>query len=223
MFFIITPAAQAANRTALVIGNGSYESASLKNPANDANDIARVLRKLGFDVILKKDIDKKTMLDAFREFGKKLSRSEIGLFYFAGHGMQINGVNYLIPVENNIKEESEVEFEAIDAGRILAKMENAGNPLNIVILDACRNNPFKRSFRTSKKGLAQMDAPLGTVVAYATSPGSVAEDGKGKNGTYTQALLKNLQNPDLDVQKMFNSTGLDVMEKTHKAQVIRCE
>ena len=209
----------ADSRTALVIGNSSYKSAPLQNPVNDASDISSVLRKLGFDVILKKNASKKVMLDAFRQFGRKLAASEIGIFYFAGHGMQINGINYLIPVNNNIQEESEVEFEAIDAGRILNKMENAGNALNIVILDACRNNPFKRSFRTSKKGFAQMDAPLGTVIAYATSPGSVAADGDGRNGTYTESLLKNLQISNLDVQKMFNRIGLDVMKKTNKKQV----
>ncbi|MCK5542693.1 MAG: caspase family protein [Desulfobacterales bacterium] len=155
--------ANAANRIALVIGNSNYKSSPLNNPVNDASDISSVLKRLGFDVILKKNASKKEMLDAFRQFGRKLSASEIGIFYFAGHGMQIDGTNYLIPVNNNIKEESEVEFEAIDAGRILNKMEKAGNPLNIVILDACRDNPFKRSFRTSKKGFAQMDAPLGTV------------------------------------------------------------
>jgi formylglycine-generating enzyme required for sulfatase activity len=219
LFIATAHMALADKRTALVIGNGAYKSSILSNPGNDAADMARVLKQLGFDVILKKDAGKELMLDAFREFGRKLSGSEVGLFYYAGHGMQIKGVNYLIPVNNNIQEESEVEFEAIDVRRILAKMQSAGNPLNIVILDACRDNPFKRSFRASQKGFVQMDAPLGTVIAYATSPGSVAADGKGRNGTYTEALLRNFQNPDLDVQKMFNTTGLDVMKKTDKKQV----
>jgi len=133
--------------------------------------------------------------------------------------MQVKGVNYLIPVRHGIQEESEVEFYAVDAGMILAKMESAGNPLNIVILDACRDNPFKRSFRSSSKGLAKMDAPDGTIIAYATKSGSVAADGKGRNGTYTAALLNNLENSDLDVRDMFNKVGLEVKEKTKGGQI----
>ncbi|SDU57107.1 SUMF1/EgtB/PvdO family nonheme iron enzyme [Desulfobacula phenolica] len=219
LFAANIPMATTGKRTALVIGNGSYRSGPLKNSVNDAVAMARVLKKLGFDVILKTDVPKKVMLKSFREFSRKLLRSEIGLFYFAGHGMQINGINYLIPVHTTIREESEVEFESVAVSRLLAKMKRAGNPLNIVILDACRDNPFKRSFRTFQKGFVQMNAPLGTVIAYATSPGSVAADGDGRNGTYTEALLKNFQNPNLDIQKMFNQTGLDVMKKTNKQQV----
>lgn len=219
LFAADVPMAADRRRTALVIGNGTYRSTPLENSVNDATDMARVLTRIGFDVILKTDAGKKVMVEAFREFGRELSRSEIGLFYFAGHGMQIKGTNYLIPVHTSIREESEVEFEAVHIGRLLAKMERAGNPLNIVILDACRDNPFKRSFRAAQKGFAQMNAPPGTVIAYATSPGSVAADGDGRNGTYTEALLNNFQNPNLDVQKMFNQTGLDVMKKTNTKQV----
>lgn len=217
--FLSVSSAVAANRAALVIGNADYTASPLANPVNDAVDMAALLRKLGFDVILKKNADKSEMVDALRSFARKLSSAEIGLFYYAGHGMQIDGTNYLIPVRCNIREESEVEFEALDAGRVLSKMKRAGNAMNIVILDACRDNPFERSFRTSTKGLAKMDAPPGTVIAYATSPGSVAADGKGRNGTYTAALLKYMQAPHLDVQKMFNSAGLAVMEKTRQKQV----
>jgi hypothetical protein len=185
---------------------------------NDAADMAGVLQTLGFEVILEKDADKNAMVGALRTFHKKLGAAEIGLFYYAGHGMQINGNNYLIPVRHAIAEEFEVESEAISANRILSAMESAGNPLNIVILDACRNNPFQ-SFRGAQKGLAEMKAPRGTIISYATSPGSLAEDGRGRNGTYTEALLKNFQVPGLDVQKMFNRTGLDVMEKTDGRQM----
>lgn len=208
-----------SQRTALIIGNSTYKSSPLTNPTNDARDMATVLKSLDFDVILLTDASKKQMIDAIHDFGKKLNKSEIGLFYYAGHGMQIKGTNYLIPVNTSIREESEVEFEAIDAGRVLAKMDSAGNPMNIVILDACRDNPFKRSFRTSKAGLARMDAPPGTVIAYATSPGSVAADGSGRNGTYTGALLRNLKNPKLDIYRIFNTTGLDVMKTTKNQQV----
>ena len=212
-------AAYAASRTALVIGNSSYKSDPLKNPANDANDIAAILKTLGFDVVLRTNADKRSMVNGINLFAKKLSRSEIGIFYFAGHGIQIDNINYLIPVNSKVESESDVEFEGINAGRILGKMKEAGNRLNIVVLDACRNNPFARSFRSLVKGLAKMDAPPGSIIAYATSPGSLAEDGSGRNGVYTGRLLKNLKNPSLGVQEVFNQTGLDVMEQTSNKQV----
>jgi formylglycine-generating enzyme required for sulfatase activity len=209
----------ASNRTALVIGNSSYKSSPLKNHSNDAKDIADKLKKLGFDVVLRTDADKRSMVDGINLFAKKLARSEVGIFYFAGHGIQINNINYLIPVNSKVESESDVEFEGINAGRILGKMKEAGNRLNIVVLDACRNNPFARSFRSSAKGLAKMDAPPGSIIAYATSPGFLAEDGTGRNGVYTGELLKNLENPDLAVQEVFNQTGLDVMKQTNNKQV----
>ncbi len=211
--------ALAAKRTALVIGNSAYRAAPLKNPGNDARDIADTLEKLGFDVILNVDADKRAMVDSINSFARKLARSEVGIFYFAGHGMQINGANYLVPVRTRVSSESDVEFECIHAGRILGKMKEAGNRLNIVILDACRNNPFARNFRSSRNGLAKMDAPPGSIIAYATSPGSVAADGPGRNGTYTARLLKNLNDPGLTVQEVFNQTGLDVMSDTRDQQV----
>ncbi len=209
----------ATQRVALVIGNSAYGASPLTNPVNDAEDMAAALRQLNFEVILCKNADRRQIIDAVRQFGQKLPKAEIGLFYFAGHGMQIKGVNYLIPINNSIRNEAEVEFEAVNAARIMAQMESAGNPMNIVILDACRDNPFKRNFRTAAQGLARMDAPPGTIIAYATSPGSVAADGSGRNGTYTEALLKNMVSPGLDVHKMFNRTGLDVMTITQNQQV----
>ncbi|MDA3791618.1 MAG: caspase family protein [Desulfobacula sp.] len=219
VFVLSFSPALAAKRTALVIGNGSYKSMPLNNPVNDADDMSRALKRLGFEVILIKNADKQRMMNAMRDFGRKLSGSEIGLFFYAGHGMQIKGTNYLIPVKSGIQEEAEVQFYAIDAGMVLAKMESAGNPLNLVILDACRDNPFKRSFRSSAKGLARMDVPDGSIIAYATKAGSVAEDGQGRNGTYTKALLNNMENPELDVRDMFNRVGLEVKNKTLGQQV----
>ena len=210
--------ATASNRTALVIGNGAYQSTPLRNPVNDAGDMANVLFESGFKVILKINASQREMETAMRAFGKALRKGGIGLFYYAGHGLQLNGTNYLIPVDAQIETESDVKYEAVDAGRILGKMEDAGNNLNIVILDACRNNPLKRSFRDSSKGLAYMDAPDGTLIAYATKAGSVSEDGSGRNGTYTEALLKHIETPGLEIRMMFNRTGLDVEAKTGKAQ-----
>jgi len=209
----------ASNRTALVIGNSNYQASPLKNPVNDAKDIAAKLEILGFDVVLRTDADKRSMVDGINLFARKLARSEVGIFYFAGHGIQINNINYLIPVNSKVESASDVEFEGINAGRILGKMKEAGNRLNIVVLDACRNNPFARSFRSASKGLAKMDAPPGSIIAYATSPGFLAEDGIGRNGVYTGELLKNLENPGLAVQEVFNQTGLGVMKQTNDKQV----
>jgi len=146
-------------KTALVIGNGAYSSSPLRNPVNDASDMASALKKLGFKVLFKTNANQRTMKKSIRTFGKELRNGGVGLFYYAGHAMQVHGTNYLIPIGAKIESESDVEYEAIDAGRVLGKMEDAGNGLNIIILDACRDNPFARSFRTSEKGLARMDAP----------------------------------------------------------------
>ena len=173
------------SRIALVIGNSSYKSSPLQNPLNDANDMAVVLRKLGFSVQLKINADQRSMEDSIRTFGKELRSGGIGLFYYAGHGLQVDGRNYLIPIGADVESEADVKYEAVDAGRVLAQMEDAENSMNIIILDACRNNPFARSFRSSQKGLAKMDAPVGSILAYSTAPGSVAADGSGRNGLYT--------------------------------------
>lgn len=203
----------ASKKVALVIGNSEYASSPLANPANDAIDMAISLKKLGFDVIEKKNADFRSMEKAMSQFYQKLQNAEVGFFFYAGHGIQIEGNNYLIPVDSEIANPSDVRFKTIAADRILGVMKDAGNKLNIVVLDACRNNPFHSYFRSSSKGLAFMDAPDGTIVAYATSPGSVAMDGSGRNGVYTKSLLQNLDKP-LTVFEMLNKTGLDVKRKT---------
>jgi len=170
-------AATAAPRVALVIGNSAYESLPLKNPANDATDMGNMLKKMGFEVISQLDASQKQMENAIRAFQARLGKETVGLFFYAGHGMQVGGVNYLVPVGAKITQESDVKYECVDAGRVLDAMHTAGNPLNIVILDACRDNPFARSYRSGVKGLARMDAPTGTFIAYATAPGDTAADG----------------------------------------------
>jgi len=215
---LVNPA-EAATRTALVIGNSNYKSAPLRNPANDAKDIAKVLRGLKFEVIERLNASKKDMVLAIDEFYKRLKRADVGVFYFAGHGMQIHGVNYLIPVKAYVTSETDIQWEAVPAGKVLGKMYEAGNKLNIVILDACRDNPFKRSFRTESKGLAQMDAPKGTIIAYSTSPGSIAADGTGRNGVYTKHLLKSLSRSGMTVYDVFRETGLGVMRETREKQI----
>ena len=212
-------AAGHTGRVALVIGNGSYQHATrLDNPVNDADDMAKALKSFGFQVIKKTDTHLSTLKKAIKTFGRKLNNSEMGFFYYAGHGIQIYGVNYLIPVDAACESPADVEFEAVKADWVLAQMQQAGSKLNIVILDACRDNPF-RSFRSGEKGLAPIHAPKGTIVAFATAPGSKAEDGSGRNGTYTAHLLKHLQNHTLTVQDIFRETGLSVMADTDERQI----
>lgn len=202
------------DKVALIIGNGAYQEAPLRNPMNDAADTAAVLQKLDFQVQLLRDADIRAMKEAVAEFGRKLLRSGVGLFYFAGHGLQINGRNYIIPIGADIQKEQDVEFESVDVGRILGEMEHAQSQLNVFILDACRNNPFARNFRSPTRGLAQMVAPNETLIAYATSPGEVAEDGGGKNSPYTEALLQVFPIPGLDILDIFRRTAALVKEKT---------
>lgn len=206
-------------RHALVIGNGAYKAAPLKNPAKDARDMAALLGSLGFTVTLKVDAGLKEMEEAVRDFGHSLRTGGVGLFYFAGHGVQVQGSNYLVPVDAKIQSESDVRFECVDAGRVLGKMEDAGNSLNIVVLDACRNNPFSRGFRSADRGLAEMRAPTGSLIAYATAPGSVASDGTGENGIYTKHLLKNMRVSGLPITDVFMRVRMGVVAETGKKQV----
>ena len=206
-------------RASLIIGNSNYKIAPLKNSANDAIDMAKALRERDFDVTLKINASKREMETAIRIFGQDLRHGGTGLFYYAGHGMQVNGRNYLIPIGSTIESETDVMYEAVDAGLVLGKMEDAGNGLNIVILDACRNNPFARSFRSAEQGLAQMDAPAGSLIAYATAPGAVAADGKGRNGLYTKYLLKYIIQPGLKVDEVFKLVRVAVVKDTSAKQV----
>lgn len=223
----LLPAAQAERRVALVVGNNSYPSAPLLNPVNDARAMAQALETAGFSVILKLDANQAELLGALREFGNRLKDGgpgTAGLFYFAGHGMQIKGRNFLIPVGANIEHEDEVSYQAMDAQAVMDKMESAGNGTNIVILDACRNNPFARSFRSGRQGLAQMDAPVGTLVAFSTAPGSVAADSgstgtTGGNGLYTAHLLRAIQRPGQKVEDVFKQVRLAVLRESGNRQV----
>ena len=213
------PSVNNSQRVALVIGNSAYKDAPLTNPVNDARAIARALQESGFAVISRENIDQGGMLSALREFGDRLRGGGTGLFYYAGHGMQIKGRNYLIPVGASIEREDEVAYNAVDAQAVLDKMEAAGNVANIMILDACRNNPFTRSTRSGQAGLAQMDAPVGTLVAYATSPGAVASDGSGSNGLYTQHLLTAIRQPGNKVEDVFKQVRANVRRDSQGKQV----
>lgn len=215
-----TPKQSAAKRIALVIGNGAYTNAPpLRNPPNDARDMAATLKTLGFGVTSGINVGQREMKRLIREFGQKLKAGGSGLFYYAGHGVQSKGRNYLIPIDANIQSEAEVEDSSVDANLVLSFMDEAQNGLNIVILDACRNNPFARSFRSASDGLAQVDAPTGTLIAYATAPGRVASDGTGQNGLYTSELLKQMRVPGLPVTEMFMRVRAEVMKQTGNKQV----
>jgi len=210
-----TRATGAEHRIALVIGNSSYTDAPLANPVNDATAIAKTLQGLGFKVILRTNVTQSQMRAAVREFGDELHANRgVGLFYFAGHGMQINNRNFLIPIGTDIRREYEVEDQSVDAGSVLSMMQSARARVNIVILDACRNNPFTRSFRNSTVGLAPMQAPAGTLLAYATAPGEVASDGAGENGLYTQHLLSNMRVPGLKIEDVFKNVRASVRQES---------
>ncbi len=205
-------------RIALVIGNAAYKSSPLANPLNDARAVSDSLRRLGFKVISLENASQKQMFDATREFGDQL-KDGVGLFYYAGHGVQVKGRNFLVPVDAHIEREDEVAYKAFDIGQVLEKMESAKNPLNIVILDACRNNPFTRGARSGASGLAQMDAPTGSIIAFATAPGAEAADGAGNNGLYTSHLLRNINTPGLKVEDVFKRTRVAVRQASNGRQI----
>ena len=206
-------------RVALVIGNGRYPVGPLGNPGNDAVAMAAVLKDLGFEVSSHKDLSFQDMRQVIQDFGGSLSAGGVGLFYYAGHGIQVNGKNYMIPVDARLEGEGDVEIWGVDVGAVLAKMDQAGNRLNLVVLDACRNNPFERSWRSGSRGLAFSSAPAGTLLAYATAPGSVAADGSGRNGAYTEALIRRMRAPNTTVEDMFKQVRLDVQGATGGQQV----
>ena len=210
---------QQSQRIALVIGNAAYREAPLANAVNDAKAMGAALKQAGFTVLLHTDVDHRGLLAAVRDFGNRLRQGGVGVFYFAGHGMQIKGRNYLIPVAVDIQREDEVAYAALDAQAVLDKMEAAGNGANLMILDACRNNPFTRSFRSSVQGLAQMEAPVGTLVAFATSPGTVASDGQGQNGLYTQHLLTAMRQPGAKVEEVFKQVRAAVRRDSQGKQI----
>ncbi len=213
--------ALAAGRFALVIGNAAYTgSAPLKNPKNDADLIARSLTEVGFEVTKVTDADQKQMRRAMLDFSRTLRNNpdSIGLFYYAGHGVQVRGVNYMVPVTADIKDEDEVRFEGIDVNDFLETMRSSNSRLNIIILDACRNNPFTRSFRSASRGLAPVQAASGTLIAYSTAPGDVAFDGDGLNSPYSLALSRFILKRGLRVETVFKRVLAEVEDATDKKQ-----
>jgi uncharacterized caspase-like protein len=215
--------AHAEKRVALVVGNSHYKNVTpLDNPVNDAKLMAATLRALGFVVVggnAQLDLDKAQFDGVVQAFSDQIQGADVGLFYYAGHGLQVRGQNYLVPIGANPARETDVDFQMVDTALVLRQMEGAGTKLNIVILDACRNNPFGgRGLRGTEGGLAQMRAPEGTLISYATQPGNVARDGANGNSPYTSALADAIRKPGKDIFQTFNAVGLAVKEATGGVQ-----
>jgi uncharacterized caspase-like protein len=218
-----TQPSRAETRVALVVGNAGYTNVPpLANSANDARLIAETLRGLGFVLVgggPQLDLDKAAFDQKVQLFGSQLQGADVGLFYYAGHGVQVRGTNYLVPISANLTREAEVDFQMLDTNLVLRQMESSGTKLNLVILDACRNNPFgATSTRSASRGLAQMQAPEGTLISFATQPGSVAQDGDSGNSPFTRALSQTIRRPGLGIFEAFNEVGLAVMQSTGNAQ-----
>jgi len=210
--------AAAAERVALLIGNNQYAAMPLRNAANDAKDLGEALKELGFKVIVRENTSRRDMIEAIREFGQALEGANTAVFFYAGHAMQFKDRNYLIPIDAAMGSEEDVTFFSVEIGQIFDRMDRARTRFNVIILDACRDNPFAASFRLTSAGLAQMSSPSGTLIAYATSPGSVAADGYGRNGIYTKHILQNIKMPDLPVEIMFKRVREGVERETRKLQ-----
>ena len=214
------PSVVMGKRIALVMGNAKYLSNPLRNPINDANDISSALKQSGFEVIDVRDANLQQMRSAVRNFGDRLINSDVGLVYYSGHGIESKGRNYFIPVNTDIQRVDEIADQALDVSLILDKMTTAGKGVNILIVDACRDDPLTRSFRTTSKGLAAMDAPKGTIIAYATSPGKLASDGdpKARNSPYTKHLLAAMQVPNRPIEMVFKEVRRNVQNDTKNEQ-----
>jgi hypothetical protein len=206
-------------RVALVIGNGAYRDAPLPNALNDAADIAKELQAAGFTVVHRENATLREMHLALREFGDRLGKSSTGVVYYAGHGLQVRGRNFLVPVGADIAREDEVQFSALDLAAVMEKLDTARNPVNLVVLDACRNNPFGKRFNVAAQGLAQVDAPPGTLIAFSTAPGSVAADGVGRNGLYTRHLLEQMRKPGVPIEETFKSVRAAVRKESAGRQI----
>jgi len=211
-------AAPGADRVALLIGNNTYGSSPLRNAVNDAHDLGDALKDLGFQVILRENASRKDMIEGIREFGQAIDGASTALFFYAGHAMQFKDRNYLVPIDAAMGSEEDVTFFSVEIGQIFDRMDRARTRFNFIILDACRDNPFAASFRLTSAGLAQMSSPSGTLIAYATAPGSVAADGFGRNGIYTKHILQNIKVPDLPVEIMFKRVREGVERETRKLQ-----
>ncbi|MGX1496293.1 TPR repeat protein [Labrenzia sp. MBR-25] len=224
---LFTVSAHAEKRVALIVGNGAYTSATpLENPVNDARKLGEALKGLNFEVLHQENLQRSSFLEAIRMFSKSLEGADVALFFYAGHGIQVAGENYLVPSDAHLQEETDISTELIAVKSLLQQMDGSAKT-RIILLDACRDNPFApglaRSMGTRAvevgQGLARVDAGPGTLIAYATEPGNVALDGTDGNSPFTKALLKHISTPDLDVARMLRRVRTDVIETTEGAQI----
>ena len=207
-------------KLALILGNGRYRRARLKNPANDARAIADALKVMGFSVTVALDTGRAQMVSAIQAYTQELAKLKcVGLFYYAGHGIQLAWKNYMLPVDAALDTLADVQKQAVEVGALLEGIVRAANPMNVIILDACRDNPFGSTEEVEQKGLSQMDAPPSTLLAYATSPGNVASDGDGTNGLYTEHLLKEMKVPEAKIEDVFKRVRLGVRRKSNGQQI----
>lgn len=226
MMSLIVPA-HSQQRIALVVGNSNYEhTTKLRNPSNDAQDLTTRLQALGFEVIGGTDLDRRTLVEALIKFGRASETAEVALFYYAGHGLQVNGQNYLVPVDARVEFEAEIDISLVSLSGVMQQLER-GSKTNIIFLDACRDNPFakelarsdKRSAVSLSRGLGRVQTGSGTFIAFATQPDAVASDGNGRNSPFTSALLSHIGQPGESISDMMIEVRNDVMAKTNGAQV----
>jgi uncharacterized caspase-like protein len=214
------------NRHALVIANADYTGdpniTELNNPLNDGRDMKQALQEVGFKVVYRENTaNKRQLKEAVREFTNQLRPGDVGVFYYAGHAVQVKGKNYLIPTQVRLPSETDVEYETLSAQYVLDQMEDVGNGFNVVLLDACRDNPLpqKRTRGGKSGGLAEMRQPKGSIIGFATSPNDTAEDGLGRNGIYTKHLLKAIKTPGLTVEAMLKQVRNGVWDETGGGQI----
>ena len=210
-----------APKLALVVGNSAYASIeALKNPVNDAKSIAETLDVVRFRATFRLDVGREELAVAIGAYCSELAKSgAVGLFYFAGHGLQLGWRNYLVPVDARIEKAEDLQRACVDLDTLIEGVRKAANPLNVIILDACRDNPFSRDYRDVHKGLSQIDAPTNSLLAYSTAPGNVARDGESAHGVYTASLLKHIPVRDQRLEDVFKRVRLDVRAQTKGAQI----
>lgn len=224
---VVAAEAAPGKRVALIVGNSAYQhTAVLRNPRNDAEDVAGALTKLGFEVLTGVDLDKRSMERTIRQFAQQLSGAEVALFFFAGHGLQVSGQNHLVPIDARLSSEGDVDFETIPVHLVLKQMEREAKA-SLVLLDACRDNPLAKNLARTMgtraasvgQGLAEVKTGVGTLIGYSTQPGNVALDGAGRNSPYAAAVLKHIETPGQDISAMLTRVRGDVVTVTNGRQV----
>ena len=215
---VLAAAGAEAKRLALVIGNAAYRDVPLANPVNDAQDMAARLVALDFEVVLRTDATRADMGTAIAEFLRRLEDGDEAVVFYAGHGVQVRGVNYLMPIDASPRDENDVELQAISLDTVLRGLGAVDPKVSLLMLDACRNNPFERRWRGSSRGLARVEAASGTLISYAAKPGTTAADGRSRNSPYTAAWLAELEKPGMSVEDILKRVHVAVRDETRGQQ-----